>query len=88
MEKTKKEKKPLMTKNEKEFVCTLFALIIIAIFFIATPPSGLSADGMKVLGVFISVLFLWNRLAKFIMFSNACSCSITWNENNIAKFVW
>ena len=59
MEKTKKEKKPLMTKNEKEFVCTLFALIIIAIFFIATPPSGLSADGMKVLGVFISVLFLW-----------------------------
>ena len=59
MEKTKKEKKPLMTKNEKEFVCTLFALIIIAIFFIATPPSGLSTDGMKVLGVFISVLFLW-----------------------------
>ena len=34
MEKTKKEKKPLMTKNEKEFVCTLFALIIIAIFSI------------------------------------------------------
>ena len=28
MEKTKKEKKPLMTKNEKEFVCTLFALSI------------------------------------------------------------
>ena len=87
MEKTKKEKKPLMTKNEKEFVCTLFALIIIAIFFIATPPSGLSADGMKVI-CFILMDNSWNRLAKFIMFSNACSCSITWNENDIAKFVW
>ena len=59
MEETKRKKSSLMTKNEKEFVCTIIALIVIAIFFMATPPSGLSSDGMKVLGVFISVLFLW-----------------------------
>ena len=59
MEETKKKKSTFMTKREKEVVCTLIALLVIAIFFMATPPSGLSADGMKVLGIFISVLFLW-----------------------------
>ena len=58
----KKEKKPLMTKNEKEFVSTVIAFILLIVLFIATPPSGLSADGMKVLGVFISVLFLWIKV--------------------------
>ena len=54
-----KEKKKLMTKNEKEFICTIIAFLIIAIFFMAPSPSGLSADGMKVLGIFIGILFLW-----------------------------
>ena len=53
------KKRPLMKKNEKEFICTIIALILLIVFFSATPPSGLSADGMKVLGVFVTVLFLW-----------------------------
>ena len=57
MEETKK--KPLMTKTEKEVIFTIIAFLIIAIFFLAPAPSGLSADGMKVLGIFIGVLFLW-----------------------------
>lgn len=46
-------------KTKKELICTIIAFIIMAFFFVATPPSGLSADGMKVLGIFIAVLFLW-----------------------------
>ena len=57
MEETKK--KPLMTKTEKEVIFTIIAFLIIAIFFLAPAPSGLSADGMKVLGIFIAILFLW-----------------------------
>ena len=57
MEETKK--KPLMTKTEKEVIFTIIAFLIIAIFFLAPAPSGLSADGMKVLGIFIGILFLW-----------------------------
>ena len=53
------KKRPLMKKNEKEFICTIIALILLIVFFSTTPPSGLSADGMKVLGVFVTVLFLW-----------------------------
>ena len=57
MEETKK--KTLMTKTEKEVIFTIIAILIIAIFFLAPAPSGLSADGMKVLGIFIGILFLW-----------------------------
>lgn len=55
MEETKK--KPLRTKTEKEVIFTIIAFLIIAIFFLAPAPSGLSADGMKVLGIFIGILF-------------------------------
>ena len=55
-EKTKKDPKD---KSLKELVCTLIAFAIIALFFFLDPPSGLSADGMKVLGIFIGILFLW-----------------------------
>ena len=54
-----KEKRKLMTKNEKQFVCTLIAILIMIIFFVAPSPANLSADGMKVLGIFIAILFLW-----------------------------
>ncbi len=57
MEKT--QKRTLMTKSEKEIIFTIIALFVIGIFFIAPAPSGLSADGMKVLGIFIGILFLW-----------------------------
>ena len=54
-----KEKKKLMTKNEKQFIFTVIAILIMLIFFLAPAPANLSADGMKVLGIFIAILFLW-----------------------------
>ena len=54
-----KEKKKLMTKNEKQFIFTIIAILIMLIFFLAPAPANLSADGMKVLGIFIAILFLW-----------------------------
>ena len=59
-----KEKRKLMTKNEKQFVCTLIAILIMIIFFVAPSPANLSADGMKVLGIFIAILFLWITCLK------------------------
>ena len=58
MKEEKKEKAP-KDKSLKELVCTIIAFAIIALFFFLDPPSGLSADGMKVLGIFIGILFLW-----------------------------
>lgn len=62
MEKTKEQKAAdakLAKKNKKELICTIIAFAIIALFFMLKPPAGLSADGMKVLGIFIGILFLW-----------------------------
>ena len=62
MEKTKEQKAAdakLAKKNKKELICTIIAFAIIALFFMLKPPAGLSADGMKVLGIFVGILFLW-----------------------------
>lgn len=49
-----KQKTPL-----KKIIITIICLLIVALFRFIPAPSGLSADGMQVIGTFIGVLILW-----------------------------
>ena len=52
-------KKILTLFNTKQFIFFLLGIAAAVIFFVMTPFEGLSAEGMKVLGLFLLAIFWW-----------------------------